>query len=392
MEEAMRSERESKLCFDQVQGLTQRILEGVCLSVNPSFLCSVATVLHVVVVAAGRMLSIFAACLQLNSLSDQTVRDHLRAALPKRLHVLQARLNRALLEPLPARTRRRARDLALDLHEIPFHGKPRRKNHVVGRKPKAGTTKFFAYATACLVERGHRYTLAVVWVRQGDSMAEIVDQLLTAVAESGVRVRKALLDRGFFSTSVMRLLQEKNMPFLMPVAFRGRKPKAGRKHTGLRAYLQKPAGWYRFVHGKGRSTVTTRVWVVYKSYRHHRSGKRHNKKLVYASWRVGGTGVAIRENYRKRFGIEASYRQLGQARIRTSTTDPLLRLFFVGVALLLRNVWVYVLWSLFDEQNDAATQQRAKRVQFKRLLSALVAHAEFHLPKKTSIFDEAHSC
>jgi hypothetical protein len=381
----MRPGREFKLCFNQVQGLAQRILGSVCHPGDPSSVCPVTAVLHVVVVAAGRMLSIFAACLQLNSLSDQTVRNHLRTVLPKRLHVLQARLNQALLEPLPARTRRRARDLAIDLHEIPFHGTPRQKNHVIGRKPKAGTTKFFAYATACLVVRGYRYTLAVAWVRQGTSMAEVVTQLLAAIADSGIRVRKILLDRGFFSESVMRLLQEKNMPFLMPVAFRGRKPKPGTKHTGLRAYLQKPAGSYRHTHGKGPSAPTTRIWVVYKSYRHHRSGKRHNKKMVYASWKVGGTGVAIRENYRKRFGIEASYRQLGQARIRTSTTDPLLRLFFVGVALLLRNVWVYMLWLQFGEQNDTATQQRAKRFQFKRLLATLVSDAECQLPKKPSL-------
>jgi hypothetical protein len=347
--------------------------------------CSLATVLHVVMFAAGHALSLFAACLQLNSLSDQSVRNHLKTVLPKRLHVLQARLNRALLELLPARTRRRARDVAIDLHEIPFHGTPRQKNHVVGRKPKAGTTKFFAYATACVVNRGHRYTLGLVWVRQGDSMAKVVESLLAAVAQSGVRVRKVLLDRGFFSVAVMRLLQEKNLPFLMPVMFRGRKPKPGRKHTGLRSFLQKPAGWYRYTHGKGPSTVTTRIWVVYKSYRHHRTGQRKAKKLVYASWRVGGRGVTIREDYRKRFGIEASYRQLGQARIRTSTTDPCMRLFFVGVALLLRNVWVFMLWAMFDEQKDAATQQRAKRFQFRRLLNALAVEAERHLPKPSAV-------
>jgi hypothetical protein len=44
---------------------------------------------------------------------------------------------------------------------------------------------------------------------------------------------------------------------------------------------------------------------------------------------------------RLRFAIETTDRQMHQARIRTSTRDPLLRLLDVGVALALRNVWVW---------------------------------------------------
>jgi hypothetical protein len=37
--------------------------------------------------------------------------------------------------------------------------------------------------------------------------------------------------------------------------------------------------------------------------------------------------------------IETSYRQMNKARIKTCTRDPRRRLFFVGIALLQRNVW-----------------------------------------------------
>jgi putative transposase len=50
----------------------------------------------------------------------------------------------------------------------------------------------------------------------------------------------------------------------------------------------------------------------------------------------------VRQTYRQRFGIESSYRQRNQARIRTSSRSPLLRLLFVGLALVLRNVWVWL--------------------------------------------------
>jgi putative transposase len=44
--------------------------------------------------------------------------------------------------------------------------------------------------------------------------------------------------------------------------------------------------------------------------------------------------------YRRRFGIESSYRQMNRVRARTSSTDPALRLLYVGVAFLILNLWV----------------------------------------------------
>ena len=44
--------------------------------------------------------------------------------------------------------------------------------------------------------------------------------------------------------------------------------------------------------------------------------------------------------FRKRFGIETSYRQLGEGLAQTTSRDRRYRLLRVGLALLLRNVWV----------------------------------------------------
>lgn len=47
------------------------------------------------------------------------------------------------------------------------------------------------------------------------------------------------------------------------------------------------------------------------------------------------------ETYRQRFGIETTYRQMNEVRIRTSSRDPLLRFLYVAIALILRNIWVW---------------------------------------------------
>src|SRR5262249_42766456 len=43
----------------------------------------------------------------------------------------------------------------------------------------------------------------------------------------------------------------------------------------------------------------------------------------------------------RRFGIETSYRQMNQGKALTTSTDPRRRLLWLGVALLLRQAWVW---------------------------------------------------
>ena len=78
----------------------------------------------------------------------------------------------------------------------------------------------------------------------------------------------------------------------------------------------------------------------HSEHRHRKTGRRYTKKLLYAAWRVGGSPVEVRDLYRRRFGVESSYRQLGQVRPRTSTTDGVVRLLWVAVGLVVRNAWV----------------------------------------------------
>ena len=75
-----------------------------------------------------------------------------------------------------------------------------------------------------------------------------------------------------------------------------------------------------------------------------------------------------RERYRTRFGIETSYRQRRQARIYTCTRNPHLRLVFVAISLLLRNLWVWIHERYLKENGGEALTLRLERLRFKRLL------------------------
>jgi len=95
--------------------------------------------------------------------------------VPKTLSVLEQRLNEALTGELPRRMRRRSWQVAIDWHLSPYYGQPHQsKNELYYGKPRQGTKKFHAYATACIVDYGQRYTLALTWVRRHESTVTVL--------------------------------------------------------------------------------------------------------------------------------------------------------------------------------------------------------------------------
>lgn len=144
--------------------------------------CTASTLLQVLLIAASRVASIFAACRDLaDAPSDQTIRNALGASLPE-MGELERRLNRALVTELPRALYRKARMISIDLTLIPYHGQPHRDEKEIYRgSPKSGTTHFHAYATAVVVHKGHRYTLALTHVEKGEAMKDVVQRLLAVV-------------------------------------------------------------------------------------------------------------------------------------------------------------------------------------------------------------------
>jgi len=324
--------------------------------------------------AAARSISVSAACRDLaNAPSDQAMITALEEGLPKTLPVLERRLNEALTSPLPRRMRHRAWQVAIDWHLDPYYGQPHKsRNEIYYSQPKQGTTKFHAYASACIVEYGRRYTLALTWVRRHESTITVLRRLLARIGEIGLKIKYLLLDRAFFSVAVMGFLQQQKLPFLMPVRFSGRRPKKGSKASGLRALKQRLAGWYSHTMHSGKQQVTFAVCVGYRRYRDRKDGKQKRQKLLFAAWRVHGSPTQIRERYRKRFGIETSYRQRRQGRIYTCVRDPHLRLFFVGVAFILRNVWVWIHQTRLAEGSGDTMTLHLELLRFKRMLDWIV--------------------
>jgi hypothetical protein len=337
--------------------------------------CTAAVVLGIVLRAAARSISVSAACRDLaKGPSDQAVMTALEDGLPKTLPVLERRLNEALVGYLPRRMRRRAWQVAIDLHLDPYYGQPyKSRNEIYYGAAKQGTKRFHAYASACIVQYGQRYTLALTWVRRHESTVVVLRRLLGRIREIGLKIRRLLLDRGFFSVSVVQFLQQEKLPFLMPVMFRGRRPKKGQPPRGLQWIKRQAAGWYSHTMKSKKQQATISVCVGYRRHRHRKDGKQKTQKLLFAAWHVHGSPTEIRERYRMRFGIETSFRQMRQAHIYTCTRKPHLRLFFMAVSLILRNVWVWIHQTRLAEGTGDNFTLHLELLRFKRMLD-WIAH------------------
>jgi hypothetical protein len=370
----MRSGKNCTITSGEVYSWGRECLLQAKLVKDHGWRCTAAVVLGIVLRAAARSISVSAACRDLaKGPSDQAMMTALEDGLPKTLSVLERRLNEALVAYLPRRMRRPAWEAAADLHLSPYYGRPdKSRNEIFYGAAKQGTKRFHAYATICIVQYGQRYTLALTWVRRHESMVVVLRRLLSRVGEIGLKIRCLLLDRGFFSVPVVQFLQQENLPFLMPVMFRGRRPRKGQPLRGLQWIKRQKAGWYPHTMKNKKQQATISVCVGYRRHRNRKDGKQRTQKLLFAAWRVRGSPTEIRERYRRRFGIETSYRQMRQAHIYTCTRNPHLRLFFVAVALILRNVWVWIHQTRLAEGAGDNLTLHLELLRFKRMLDWIV--------------------
>lgn len=226
--------------------------------------------------------------------------------------------------------------VALDWHLIPYHGQPHVDESELRRcKAIAGTTWFHGYATLNVVMRNTRYTLAVTFVRKGETAAATLERVLDGVMGRGLRIHRFLADKGFCTKASIEALRERSVPFVIPLALRGHA--ARNLQRGRRAYAA--------MHTMAGLEIPVAIIVRRNGEKYHRR-KPGNQYFPYLYDGFDASPKAIDKLYRKRGGIETSYRLSNEARARTTTRRPATRLLLFSIALILQNAWITMTWQL----------------------------------------------
>jgi hypothetical protein len=338
--------------------------------------CTSAMLISLLFFAAAWMTSISDACKRLRRApSDEAARQALLATLPH-VKALEARFNRAFAAQVPKGLRKKPRPLIVDLTETPYYGEPyQHKRELRPGKAKQGTSRFHTFATIYLLSHGQRFTLGMTYVLRDDTLVEVLERLLGQVRQIGIRVRYLLLDRGFYNVDVVCYLKRVHCPFLMPVVRRGRRPKDPAKAASVwRFFVWKKSGWSTHVMNNQGRSAEVNICVACDNYAGR--WKRHGiRRLVFAFWDFQPPSPRwVRETYRKRFGVETSYRQMNQARARPPSRKPVLRLLYVGIALLLRNAWVWFHLAYLAQRFGGGLRLHLEKLRFRTLLLCLLQH------------------
>jgi len=255
---------------------------------------------------------------------------------------VEEQLNDLLIDRLPDYIQGRHHEVAIDLTNIPYHGEACRDDDEIRRSmAKSGTTHFHTYASAYIVKNNKRVTVAITYCWAHDSCFDILLRLLTRLDELDIGLKRLLVDREFYSTQIIRFLNQQDWQSIMAIPARGAILKTLKKaatHSHQRLYTVSSQEY-------GEESFTLHVVCRYSK---GRRGKQGVDRFLFAvlgrPW--VGTPGQLTEKYRRRFGVETSYRLMNKVRVRTTSRDPKLRLLFFVLAFTLLNLWVYLQWAV----------------------------------------------
>jgi len=340
--------------------------------------CTTDDLLKVLLAVATNTGTLESVCTDLvGSPEAETIRAYFNEQLQvEDLPDLERRLNAALTANIPPRVKSRAREVAIDLHDRPYYGKTTQAEGLwVRAKAKDGTTRFYRVATAYVMVKYLRVTLALRFVLPDDDTVTLLDGLLKQVKTQGINIARLFLDRGFDGIAVMEYLTRRKQPALIACTIRG-------KTGGTRALCQRPRSYrtpYTF-HGTGQTAFMAELAVCRVFTTAKRTG-RHKRKvdwMIFILVELDWTPRQARREYRRRFGIESSYRCAGQVRGWTTSPNPAYRFLLIGLSFVLLNLWVHLRWRFTQVPRRGGRWLKTKLFELSRLVKFIIRALEQH--------------
>jgi Transposase DDE domain len=329
--------------------------------------CTTEMLFDVLVKAAVTKQTIEAVCQDLDTVGGETIRGYLKEQVQlDDLHGLEQQVNQALVGGLPRRIWKVKIEVAIDLHDEPFYGHDGGLLALTcGGRAKKGTTRFFRLATAYLIFKDMRLTLGLLFVRPEDELAELVAALLRRLRILGFKIKRLYLDKGFCAIPVLRYIEHSGWSAILACPIRG-------KTGGTRALCQGRASYLTQHTFKsqayGAYTAPVAITRTYTSHRRSKRKKRRATWLVFVVLNCRLHPKTARKCYRRRFGIETSYRCMRQVRAWTTSRNGALRFLLMSLGFILVNLWIELRWRFCQLKRQGRRLINTKLFELQRML------------------------
>jgi hypothetical protein len=235
--------------------------------------------------------------------------------------------------------------LAVDWHDEMYYGDPKAEG-IVGAMPKQGSCLAYRFATISVLLNGERLTLAVVPMLNRCIFWH-VKHLIDCVFELGLSIGLLLFDRGYFSTELINYLKDASIKFIM--------------HMPWHRNPLKPGTDMQYV------TTSHKHKVVEQASCRVVAVENKGKVLVFAT-NTSFRPRKLHSLFRKRWGIETSYRMIGLFLAKTTSRVYRLRVLYFFLAVVLYNLWV--MWN-FRRRRRVRTCALKNAVRFCLILFLL---------------------
>ena len=273
-------------------------------------------------------------------------------------------------------------DIAIDDHDRPYYGQPQdpKRKQVVKTKEERGTHRAHRFASLSVLLPNFRLVASLRFRSRNGGALSSVQKALHDFHQAGGKVRDAFLDRGYYAYGVLSWLKAQ--------------VEAGKFHGAVVAMRLGSRQRKRWEVGKKSYTTTHTMkgpkpgdplltFTVHVVVRYQMGKKWHKHGCQYFIYAVFGDLPlkTVADRYRGRFGIESSYRILGQATAWTTSRSPALRLLHVAVGMMLQNEWVILKLHYASEGRQGPTGfvVREELLRFGKLLHMLLRAVGYRL-------------
>jgi hypothetical protein len=215
-------------------------------------------------------------------------------------------------------------EVIMDCTDEDFYGKTQ-GFWIIPWTKEAGVEGHFRFLVCSIKVGNKKYPVAVRMIRLGADMASEIGAALSSCKVAGLHIRTVLFDRGFYATDIIRELQEQDVNYIIFAR------KSSTFNSMLASTEKSAIIEHEMTTRKHKTTMRVQTNIAL--------AKNINKYDWVFATNLDITGAEIVKAYRVRWNIETDFRVQDEARIKTKSTRPEVRLFYFMIAVLIFFVW-----------------------------------------------------